>query len=202
MAIPPLVGHFLDRRFGTKVAFTAFGAVFGLVYGIWHLLKLADPQRRRGNESRARRCAKWSSSRFRSVIAQFNSSKGRGAILGIALLLAGAIVIPVAYWWADVAGAWAAAAAWATCFISGLLAYWLAQRFNDPQKVLYQVLSGTLVRMSIPLAACLGVHLYGGTLAEAGFVYYILAFYFVTLAVDTALVARSLPQESTESQTG
>ena len=45
MAVPPLVGHFADDRFGTRVVFTVLGAVFGLTYGIWHLMKLADPKR-------------------------------------------------------------------------------------------------------------------------------------------------------------
>ena len=45
MVIPPLAGHFADEHFGTRIAFTAVGAVFGLTYGIWHLLTLADPKR-------------------------------------------------------------------------------------------------------------------------------------------------------------
>ena len=45
MAAPPLVGHFADNRFGTKIVFTVLGAAFGLTYGIWHLMKLADPKR-------------------------------------------------------------------------------------------------------------------------------------------------------------
>ncbi len=45
MAAPPLAGHYVDNRLGTRVLFTIGGAAFGLTYGIWHLLKLADPKR-------------------------------------------------------------------------------------------------------------------------------------------------------------
>jgi F0F1-type ATP synthase assembly protein I len=41
MVIPPIVGHFADEKWGTKVLFTILGAVLGLAYGIWHLMKLA-----------------------------------------------------------------------------------------------------------------------------------------------------------------
>jgi len=136
------------------------------------------------------------------VKEHLKSPAGRAAILVIALLGGAAIVIPVAYWRAALAGVWAAMAAWTICFLSGLLALWLIQRFNGPDKVVQQVLSGTLVRMSLPLAACLAVHLYGGTLAEAGFVYYILAFYLITLAVETMLTAGPQSKPPTESQTG
>ena len=42
------------------------------------------------------------------------------------------------------------------CFLSGLLALWLIQRFNGPDKVVQQVLSGTLVRMSLAAGGSFG----------------------------------------------
>ena len=54
MVVPPVAGHFADEQFGTRVAFTVVGAVFGLVYGIWHLLKLADPKRGGENDRDSR----------------------------------------------------------------------------------------------------------------------------------------------------
>lgn len=45
MAVPPLLGHLADERWGTRILFTVLGAAFGMFYGIWHLLKLADPDR-------------------------------------------------------------------------------------------------------------------------------------------------------------
>ncbi len=137
----------------------------------------------------------------RAVNEYYKSPRAQTAILGITLLVSGGIAIPVSYWRSDLPGVYASAAAWTICFFSGVLALWLIQRFNGPNAVVHQVVSSTLARTSIPLAACLVVHVYGGTLADAGFVYYILAFYLITLAVETMLATARLAATPTESQT-
>ena len=43
------------------------------------------------------------------------------------------------------------------------------------------------VRMLLPLAACVLVQLNPGTLSDAGFVYFVLGFYLITLPLDTML---------------
>lgn len=45
--------------------------------------------------------------------------------------------------------------------------------------------------MGVALAAALTVQLVGGPLAEAGFVYYLLMFYSVTLAAETVVMVRA-----------
>ncbi len=45
------------------------------------------------------------------------------------------------------------------------------------------------------------VYLQGGRLAEAGFVYYLLAFYFVTLVVETVLLVGDARPQVTEKPT-
>jgi F0F1-type ATP synthase assembly protein I len=40
-ALPPLLGAFLDRRWGSSPAGVLVGAVLGFVVGMMHLLKLA-----------------------------------------------------------------------------------------------------------------------------------------------------------------
>jgi hypothetical protein len=127
-----------------------------------------------------------------------SSAKVRAFLLGVALLVAGVVVFPVAYWRASLPGLWAAAAAWGVCFLSGLLAFGLIELFND--RALHQVLWSTVVRLSLPLGACVAVHVHGGILADAGFVYYILAFYLITLTVETGLVAGGNTHRPTESQ--
>ena len=53
------------------------------------------------------------------------------------------------------------------------------------------VLVGMMIRMGIPLAAALAVYFRGGPLADAGFLYYLVVFYPVTLTVgDVSLLAR------------
>ncbi len=81
-----------------------------------------------------------------------------------------------------------AAIAGVVCLASGVAALWLAGGFGEPQAVSAQVLAGMLPRMGIPLAVCMVVYFQGGMLVESGFVYYILIFYFVTLATDTVLL--------------
>jgi len=42
MVIPPLLGYYLDNWLGTVVLFMFLGVVFGLICGIWQLIKLVD----------------------------------------------------------------------------------------------------------------------------------------------------------------
>jgi hypothetical protein len=119
-----------------------------------------------------------------------------GALLGSAV-----VVIPVAYMARERAGATSAAVALVTCLVSGLLALGLVRLFRGPNNVVPQVLLGMLPRMGIPLAVCMMVHLRGGAIADAGFVYYILAFYFVTLVVETVLQVGEAQVRPTEKST-
>ena len=63
------------------------------------------------------------------------------------------------------------------------------------------VLLGMFARMGIPLLVCIIVYLRGGRLAEAGFVYYLLVFYFVTLVVETVLLVGNARPPVTEKPT-
>jgi F0F1-type ATP synthase assembly protein I len=44
MVLPGAGGHWLDRRLGTLPVFTVIGFTFGLILGIWHLLKMTSAQ--------------------------------------------------------------------------------------------------------------------------------------------------------------
>ena len=112
-----------------------------------------------------------------------------------------AVVLPVAFIARDRAGATSAAVALVTCLVSGLLALGLVRLFRGPNGVVPQVLLGMLPRMGIPLAVCMLVHLQGGAVADAGFVYYVLAFYFVTLVVETVLQVGEAQRRPTEKLT-
>ena len=41
MALPTLLGHWIDRWLGTGIVFLLVGAVSGFVVGMWHLLRFA-----------------------------------------------------------------------------------------------------------------------------------------------------------------
>jgi F0F1-type ATP synthase assembly protein I len=46
MVAPVLIGGAIDRRLGTKAAFTIIGGAIGVAAGIWSLLRLVEPLRR------------------------------------------------------------------------------------------------------------------------------------------------------------
>ncbi len=106
---------------------------------------------------------------------------------GVCLALAG----PVSYLWSGPIGLGAAALASGCCCVGAMGALCVAPWFRGPHRLLASVLVGMSVRMGVALTAALIVQLGGGPLADAGFVYYLLVFYLVTLAVETVVVVRS-----------
>ncbi len=101
-----------------------------------------------------------------------------------------AVVAPVAFSFSGARGLWAAAAAATFCLAGAGTALATSQFLRKPKYLLHGVLAATAARMGIPLTLGLICHIQGGPLAEAGLLYYLLAFYPVALAVETAL---SLP---------
>lgn len=112
------------------------------------------------------------------------------AVLVTAVVCLG-LVAPIAYYGWDWPGLGAAVAAALCCCGGALAALALARWFRGPDHLLASVLVGMSVRMGVALAAVLVVQLGGGPLAEAGFVYYLLMFYSVTLAAETVAVVRA-----------
>ncbi len=104
-------------------------------------------------------------------------------VLGIGLLLAG----PVALALRGADGFWAAVAAALTVLVASIAALLTGELFHGPGDALWAMLTGMGIRMAAPLAACILVYLQQGTLASAGFVFFVLGFYFVALPVETLL---------------
>lgn len=84
----------------------------------------------------------------------------------------------------------AAALASGCCCAGALSAVAISPWFRDPRRLLAFVLIGMSLRMGIALTTALFVQLGGGPLVDAGFVYYLLVFYLVTLAVETTVAVR------------
>jgi hypothetical protein len=114
----------------------------------------------------------------------------QSAVLAVAVLAVFAAVAPVAGALSGMAGLAAAAAAAGLCFAGAGLALIVCCRFRDPKRALQRVLIGMLLRTGVPLSSALMIQVQGGSLAKAGFLVYLIAFYPVTLFVETAL---SLP---------
>lgn len=99
-----------------------------------------------------------------------------------------AIALPLGWWSRGADGLGAACAAVGVCGLAGLAALvagglW----FSRPDQVWQQLGLGLGLRMTVPLAVGLAVLKGVPRLERAGFAYYLLAAYLVTLGVDTWL---------------
>ena len=107
------------------------------------------------------------------------------AMLSAVLAVSYLVLAPFAYRLQGGSGLSAAAVAAVVCLVSAIGGMLLSQCLGGPNHAIAGVLSGMMLRMGLPLAVCMIVYLQSGALAEAGFVFYVLAFYLVTLAIDT-----------------
>lgn len=113
----------------------------------------------------------------------------RVAVVGIVVIAAAAIILSAG--WAisgNRMGIWAGSAAGGVCLLAAWIALIVGESLRRPQYALAGVLLAMLIRMGIPLAAALLVFLRGGPLADAGFLYYLVLFYPVTLTAETFLL--------------
>ncbi len=106
--------------------------------------------------------------------------------VGFALL--GAIGFQSAGW----PGLEAAAVAAGVCLLGGVTALAASSAIRGPEAVLYSVVFGMFFRMGFPLFVGGYLHWKGGSLAQAGVLFYILVFYLLTLAVDTILIVKQI----------
>ncbi len=42
MVLPALLGFWIDQQLGTRMLFLLLGAVFGLICGMWHLIRMTQ----------------------------------------------------------------------------------------------------------------------------------------------------------------
>src|SRR6185369_3805902 len=105
-------------------------------------------------------------------------------VFGCALVL-WLLLAPLAYTISGPMGLAAAAVGAGLCVFGAELALAIAACFRGPAAAMYGMMLGMLVRMTIPLILGVTLQLKSSVLAEAGMVFYLLAFYMVTLAVET-----------------
>ncbi len=109
------------------------------------------------------------------------------AMLSAVLAASYLLLAPFVYRLQGADGLSAAAVAAVVCLVSALAGLLVSQCFSGPDHALAGVLVGMGFRMTLPLTVCVVAQLQGGALAQAGFVFYIIAFYLVSLAIDTWL---------------
>lgn len=116
-----------------------------------------------------------------------------GLLVGIVVVYS-ALVCPVAWLIRGSFGVISASVAGVLCLIGALGALFISHICNmlPPQTgLLVGIPLSTAVRIGVPMGLGTAIHLSGGALAEAGFLYYLLVFYPITLAIETVL---SLPE--------
>lgn len=112
-------------------------------------------------------------------------------VLFLAVALAFAVIGPLAGSLRGGAGLAAAAVAAGVCLFGAAAALCVCRCFSDPGTAWIGVLAAMMPRMGIPMGFALLLYGLGGPLMEAGFLYYLIVFYPLTLAVETML---SLPE--------
>jgi len=137
-------------------------------------------------------------SSFRNRLSQLHPL-GKCAALAAVLLAALIVAVPIGVLFIGGWGAWAAVAAAMTIFVASIISLFAAAAFQSRQEAMWALLFSMGLRMSIPMAACLIVLLFGGPLATGGFVYFVLAFYLVALPVETLLAMAQIGQNSNAS---
>ncbi len=146
--------------------------------------------------------------RFASWLASLGrrGTAARCALLTAAVLALAMLLAPLAYSLGGRLGILAMAASAATCYAGSLAALLLSDLLrktgNSPALALQAMLLGMLIRMAAPLGLALWVHSRSTVLSAAGFLYYLVVFYFATLAVDTALVVQAIPRSAASGHSG
>jgi hypothetical protein len=115
----------------------------------------------------------------------------RLSLLGAGLLAPYAVGLAVAVRCSGAAGLAALSVAAAGCLVSATAAMILSYCLQTPATAMAAALLSMAVRTGLPLIVALVVRLGGPSLVEAGFVYYLLVFYVLALAIEVPL---SLPR--------
>lgn len=97
------------------------------------------------------------------------------------------------------AGGIAVSLAFAICLVANLPSLLLVPRFRSPQSAIFQLALSWGFRMGLPLAACVVVIYQQNWLFEAGLVYYLMAFYFLMMILETVSQVTYLKAGSHES---
>lgn len=105
-----------------------------------------------------------------------------------------ALTVPVAYGMNGVRGVEVASLAAAICLLGAFGALAVQHSLCRTGHGVAGIMAGTLVRLALPLGVCVVISHLGGVLNDAGLVFYILAFYILTLVGETWIAVRHLPE--------
>lgn len=111
----------------------------------------------------------------------------RGGLLIAAVLFSYFLVAPVAWLISGRVGLLAAAVAAGLCVVAALVALLVNFFFHGPALALHSMVAGMMLRMGIPLAVGMVLHQKVELLATHGMLYYMVVFYFISLATEVVL---------------
>ena len=123
---------------------------------------------------------------------------GRTAVLTASVTLLGFLLAPLAFRLSGWDGLAAVAVAAGLCWLGGELALLIGGLLVGPAAAMHAMVLGMLARMAVPLLGGAVLHLSSPLLSSAGMVFYLLAFYMLTLVVEAAL---TLGQVATAAET-
>ena len=118
---------------------------------------------------------------------------GHSGLVSGVVLVAWAVLAPVAYEISGTRGPIAAAAGAAVCLFGAELALAVGSLFRASAVAMAALAFGAFARMLLPLLLGVILHLQVPSLAEAGMIYYLLIFYLATLATETTLTLARIP---------
>ena len=125
---------------------------------------------------------------------------GRALLLWMTGLALAAAICPVGGFLDGLPGAAAALGAAGVCLAGSTTALVSTHVLREAGLPLEAVLLGMGIRMGVPLAVALVCCFRAGPLANAGFLYYLLIFYPLTLLIETALSLPTCRQGKTPAE--
>ncbi len=123
---------------------------------------------------------------------------GRCCVLTVALIGSLAVALPIGFSLQGAGGCIAAIVAAVVVLFSSLIGLLIGDWLRHGGQPMASLLVSMALRMLLPLGACVLVQLNAGLLSDAGFVYFVLAFYLIALPLDTLLaVVHEQPTKAT-----
>jgi hypothetical protein len=125
---------------------------------------------------------------------------GRLSVLAVVLIAVAMAASPLAFWLSGFGGLLACALSAVFIWFASAVASALGHFAHGPNQALTSLLISMLVRMAIPLVACMVALASGSQLVGSGFVFYVLGFYLIALPIDTIFAVVSSPKTHLSSR--
>lgn len=112
----------------------------------------------------------------------------QSAFIALALLVVWLAVAPLAYGVSGMPGLQVSLLAALICWLGAQFSLLISLLIRGDEVIFQRLVLGMTARAMVPLVLGTGLQLKNAQLASAGLIFYVLVFYMVTLAADTALL--------------